>query len=278
MIGAAVAFRGKTPRGGAVLERSGDGWLLVGETDQSKTLATAGVLELVGTGEFFPLSVDVVPDLAEMLFKEAVQQAEQSLERVHAARTHSESLRDASSDPNPISWVMATSELDRAVRSGITSVVLAIAAAEAQINAWASSLGGWSESEDRLAVGEKCKTLAARVRDPIGLNAPPYQQLHVATKRRNSFLHSMPVPQPVPVTGSRAPAPGLSISLEARSTCLAVRSSFVDLARRLRMTPPAYLAYCPPTRADDDAAWSSATVMTGTRADPDFPPIVSSDS
>jgi hypothetical protein len=167
----------------------------------------------------------------------------------------------------------ATSELDRAARASITSIVLAIAAGEAQVNRWAQTWGGWEANEDRLGVAEKCQVLAERVGHPVSLGEPPYQQLHQAMKRRHGFVHSVPVPEAVAVTGARALMPGSSISIEARQTCLAVRSSFVDLARRLDVPAPRYLAYCPPAPADDDAAWSSASLMTGVRFDPDFPTV-----
>lgn len=102
----------------------------------------------------------------------------------------------------------------------------------------------------------------------------PYQQLHQAVKRRNALVHSVPVPEPVPVVGKKALTPGSSMSIEARATCLAVRTSFIDLARRLGTRLPPYLAYCPPAAATDDAAWASASIMTGSRFDPDFPTVM----
>jgi hypothetical protein len=272
MIGWAVSFSGRTRSGRAQLRRADSGWEFI-TSDQRDELTAAEVLTLVGTGDFFPRTVDVVPDLAELLFKEAVHQAEESLRNINAAARHTREVMETDLKSDPVPWVFATSELDRAARASIASIVLAIAAGEAQVNRWADAWGGLEQGDDRLGVAEKCQVLAERAGHPVRLGEPPYQQLHQAMKRRHGFVHSVPVPEAVPVTGARALTPGSSISIEARQICLAVRSSFVDLARRLDVPPPGYLAYCPPAPADDDAAWSSASLMTGVRLDPDFPTV-----
>src|SRR5579872_3267283 len=71
MIGAAVSFGGTTNSGRAELKRTDSGWefILPNRRDE---VTTADVLKLIATGGFFPRTVDVVPDLAEMLFMEAV--------------------------------------------------------------------------------------------------------------------------------------------------------------------------------------------------------------
>jgi hypothetical protein len=270
MTGAAVAFRGRMEDGAASLTRFERAWELVSPARQ-ELVENSEVIRLIGAGAFFPLTVDIIPDLAELLFKEAVHQAEISVARVDAARLHIEELSESDLAANPLPWVMATSELDRSVRASIASVVLSIAAGEAQVNRWIDVLGGWSKDEDRLGVAEKCKALAARRGHVISLGSTPYQGLQRAVQRRNAFVHSMPVPEAVPAFGARTAVPGHSISVEARATCLAVRSSFIDLARLLEVPIPAYLAYCPPGPPDDNESWSSASVMTGSRVDPDFP-------
>jgi hypothetical protein len=272
MIGWAVSFSGKARSGQAQLKRADSGWEFITSDDRDE-LTTAEVLRLVGTGGFFPRTVDVVPDLAELLFQEAVHQAEESLQNVNAAARHTREAMETELKSDPFPWVFATSELDRAARASIASIVLAIAAGEAQVNRWAEMWGGWEKGEDRLGVAKKSQVLAKRAEHPVSLGEPPYQQLHEATKRRNGFVHSVAIPEPVPVTGVQALTPGSSLSIEARQTCLAVRSSFVDLARRLEVAPPRYLAYCPAAPADDDAAWNSASLMTGARRDPDFPTV-----
>lgn len=270
MIGAAVGLRGKSSKGPVELSRLGDhDWRLMDEGESQVT--TAEVLHLVGTGAFFPTTVDVVPDLAEMLFMEAVHQAETSLSRVRSAAEHLASARQ--DDKDIVAFVLVQTELDRAVRASIASIVLAVAAGEAQVNRWGEERGGWSQYEDRLGLGRKCAALAARVGRPVSLGTRPYQQLQQAVRRRNALVHSRPVAEQVPATGEKVPVPGRSMSVEARSTCLVVRRSFVDLAQRLDVPPPPYLAYCPPAEPDDDGAWNGASVMTGVRPDPDFPPI-----
>lgn len=270
MIGAAVGLRGKSTKGPVELVRvSDDEWQLIDGGESHVT--TADLLRLMGTGAFFPMVVDVVPDLAAMLFMEAVHQAEISLSKVRSAAQHLDDFRR--DDNEVVAFVLMEGELDRAVRASIASIVLAIAAGEAQINRWADERGNWSQSEDRLGLARKCEALAARVGRPVSLGASPYQELQQAVARRNAFVHSRSVAEEVPATGAKVPLPGRSMSVEARSTSLAVRRSFVDLARRLDVPPPSYLAYCPPAEPDDDAAWNAASVMTGVRPDPDFPPI-----
>lgn len=277
MVGSAVSFSGQGRSGRAEVERIPTGWRLR-EGQEQRQLTTAEVLQLVGSGEFFPRTVNVVPDLAALLFTEAVHQAEISVGRLLSAREHIATFAERDVAKNPIPWVLATGELDRSVRASIASMVLAVAAAEAQVNLWAESLGGWRDREDRLPVTRKCQVLAVRVGQPVSLGEGPYQQLHQGAKRRNRFVHSRPVPEPVAVLGAKAVMPGSSISVEARSLCFAVRSSFIDLARRLGTPAPSYLAYCPPANPHDEAAWSSASIMTGTRSDPDFPTLLPTSS
>jgi hypothetical protein len=271
MIGAAVGIQGRSSTGPVRLDRKDNEWRLVTEDGESEMTA-ADVLGLVGTGEFLPTRIEVVPDLAEMLFMEAVHQAEASLLKVDSAAGHLDILRQNTKDI--VSAMLVESELDRAVRASIASIILAVAAGEAQINRWADELGGWTQDEDRLGLGRKCEALANRVGRPLSLGAAPYQQLQQAVARRNAFVHSEPVAEQVPATGAGVPAPGRSMSVEARATCLTARRSFVDLARRLDVPPPRYLAYCPPAEPDDDAAWTAASLMTGVRPDHDFPPIL----
>jgi hypothetical protein len=271
MIGAAVAFRGRMDDGSASLTRAEGAWELESPTRQEQ-LGPGEVIRLIGLGEFFPRTVDIVPDLAELLFMEAVHQAEVSIAKINAARPHIEMLGDSDLGTNPIPWVMATAELDRSVRASITSIVLAVAAGEAQVNRWAGISDGWSNGEDRLGVVEKCRVLAARSGHAINLGSSPYQQLQQAVNRRNAFVHSMPVPEAVPATGARATVPGHSLLVESRTACLAVRSSFIDLAHVLEVPSPAYLAYCPHGSPEDEESWRSASVLTGVRRDPEFPP------
>lgn len=252
----------------ARLGRSESGWRL-NPADADEEFDSAGVLKLVGTGQFFPRSVEIVPDLAELLFMEAVKQAEASVGHLQQAAPHIAELAGEGIERKPIAWVLGTTELDRAVRAAIASIILAIAAGEAQVDYWADARGGWQDDEDRSGVAEKCVTLAQRFGAAVHLGGPPYQGLHVAAKRRNSLVHSKPIPQIVPAIGAGAPLPGRTISIEARTTCLAVRRSFVDVARHLAIDRPRFLAYCPDVDPTDDQTWWGATVLTGIRSDAD---------
>jgi phosphoglucomutase len=70
MFGAAISFTGRTRAGQAVLRRAGSQWEVT-EDGTTREVTTADVLRMVGEGDFFPRTVDVVPDLAELLFMEA---------------------------------------------------------------------------------------------------------------------------------------------------------------------------------------------------------------
>lgn len=63
---------------------------------------------------------------------EAIHQAETSVGRLAEAGRHIEEMR-AAEELRPVTWVLASSELDRSVRASITAIILAIAAAQAQI-------------------------------------------------------------------------------------------------------------------------------------------------
>ena len=196
MLGAAVSLQGRAGPSKAQLTRSRDGWELA-TPDASENLATVDVVALIGTGKFFPRTVDVVPELAELLFQEAVHQAEQSLLQLSAARSSVEEHleRDPANILGP--FVMASASLDRSVRASIGSIVLAIASAEAQANRWADILGGWQGGEDRLSVAAKAQVLADRCGVSISLGTTPYQELANAIKRRNSLVHAMPVAEAI---------------------------------------------------------------------------------
>jgi hypothetical protein len=198
MLGAAVSFTGRTRRGKAALRRTGSHWEMT-EAGTAREVTTADVLTMVGAGDFFLLTADVVPDLAELLFKEAVQQAEASHGHVVEAARHSSELADDLRQ-NPVPWILTASELDRATRTSISSMVLAIAAAEAQVNRWAELSGGWHDDEDRRPVTKKCQILAGRAGHDVSLDRAPYQQLCVALRRRDALLHSKPRPETLPVT------------------------------------------------------------------------------
>jgi hypothetical protein len=108
----------------------------------------------------------------------------------------------------------------------------------------------------------------------LDLGAEPYQQLTLASLTRDTFVHSKRDPVMIPVSGENTVDPGRSMSLSARRTGFTVRRCMIDLARRLEKEAPKYLQYCPPSDPEQDDAWFTATVMTGVRPDPDFPPTI----
>lgn len=271
MLGRAVAIRGRTAGGDASLRREGDHWEFE-SPEENSSVGLADVLALVGSRRFEPRVVDVVPELSGILFQEAVHQAETALNSLIATQTHIDELVEAEGDDTVMPFVLATSGLDRVVRSSMASVVLAIAATEAQLNTWGAAGTGWDDQEDNLSPIEKCVSLAERSGESIDLGRQPYQSLKTAVRRRNLLVHSRPIAEALPATGTRAWSPGRTIAHEARQTCHSVRLCLIDLADRTAVDRPSFLAYAPATGPDDVEAWRTASVMTGTRADPDFPP------
>ena len=128
-------------------------------------------------------------------------------------------------------------------------------------------------NEERLPAHEKCRALATRAHATIDLGESPWSDLRDAVEARKSIIHSNPMTKVVLLSVAAHRVPGYEQSLEARRACWAVRQSMVALAAILRTDPGSYLAYCPPGPAEDDDAWRNASVMTGMRADPDFPPL-----
>jgi hypothetical protein len=274
MLGPAASFTGTAPRGKAKLRKKENGnWDFSVEGGGTQSIDAVSVLTLIGSGQFHPHKVRVLPDLAEPLFMQAVHEAEMSAVKIDEAGRHLNSVLTSEEASQVGSWVVAAAALDRGLRAGIVSVILAIASGEAQVNCWAELSGGWLDDEDHWNLVNKCEGLAKRAGQPIEKGKDPYQQLQEAVMRRNSLLHSRPVEEPFPVTGSKKALPGRWMLLEARRSCFAVRTSLVDLARRLKVATPEFLAYCPHGDPTDDEAWRSATVLTGVRPDPDFPSI-----
>jgi hypothetical protein len=239
--------------------------------DVSSDYSTEEFLRLMGTGDFFPLTVEVIPDLAARLFDEAVRAAETSLNELRKGRAH---LEEATTQ-NEGSWVMAVvlagHNFDMSLRRAISSVICAVASAEAQVNHWAEQLGGWNENEDRLPVDQKMKALAARAQIVLDLGFSPFQRICVAVSRRNEYAHSKPAQRSMPLTGDNVAVPGTSISAEAREACLGVRQAMTALAKTLSLELPRYLSTCPPSDPPTEESWGGAVILDGVREDPDFP-------
>lgn len=238
--------------------------------ESGDSLEAMDVVREVARGSLTLNFVHVEPDLAGELLPEAIRRAEESVLKLAAAQKHVDELMETEDDPR-MPWVMATSALDRVLTASVTAVILAVAAAEAQVNAWAEWSGGWDEDEDRLSVDLKCSALAARHGVTLPLGQGALQALGRTVDLRNQFVHSKPVPQPMPLGGKRRPVPGRSISEDARRACLSVRQALLETSRAIGAEPPTYLAYCPPVAPEDDGAWSTANILAGSRDDPDFP-------
>lgn len=276
MLGRMTAVAGTSGQVSAIAARQGDRWLIEADGTEPTTVDSASLLQRIGDGSFVPQQVHVVPDLAELLFQEAVAQTSRSVVEIHFSRPFVEEVRQTAS---PLAWVNATGHLDRAVRAAVTGVVLAVATAEAQANAWGGALPRWSDDDDRLPVVDKLRQVVSGQ----GGHPPPrgsghLQALARAVRQRDRLVHSKPEVERLPLTGSEEVTPGGSVSLAARRACLAVRGSLLEVAALIDHEPPHYLVYCPATPTEDERAWITAEVMAGARPDSVFPPVGSATS
>lgn len=263
MIGQAVGVS-EALDGDWDLKRLGDGQWMTGDGD---IVELDEVIPLIEFEALRPKWVHVAPQLEGQLFQEAVSRASDSVRHLNKASTqlHNEISR--------VGWdlfdmVLVTAELDRVLRASVASIMLAIAAGESQVNAWAAAMGGWLAQEDREPLHRKCQILTRRVGRPLPLGQGVLQDLQASINLRNSLVHPTPVPEAVRLGTT---APGTTISIHARTACLHVREALLATSRALEVADPAYLAYCPPGPPNDAKVWSSAEVMTGVRSDPDFP-------
>jgi hypothetical protein len=280
MLGRCVGFIGQTRSGEPDrLSRVRGKWRL---RSTGKLLDDEAVVAKLGSPSFRVSKVIVVPEAAPLLFQGAVEQAEASLTQLMTADRE---LTDKADDESAVAFqfVMATSAWDKSLRHSIAAIMLALAAAEAQVNEWASARGGWKllpngKSEDGLPLLQKMDALAKRHGGRAPVSRLPYSDLRRIVTLRNSLVHSKPLEQEIPLRGRLAPQPGRWLSVEARKACSSVRVCFVALAQLLEEEPPRYLAYAPNGRPDDDQLWANAVVRTGARNDPVFPPLNVGDS
>jgi hypothetical protein len=277
--GRVLAFEGTDAHGSQVkLTRKGQLWDLSGSDAETREVALDEVLRLLAAGSFRFEGMTVVPDIADHLFKHAVQQAEESLAKYLEAEQELGELLEASDEGDEaVRFALHAGALDRSIARAVTSIVLSIAAAEAQLNNWSEESGGWRKQgrrdEDRLPAYEKCRVLALRAGVTVNVEVEPWSDLGDAVRARNGIVHSKPVRAVAPLSEEAHRIPGYEQSLDARRACRAVREAMVALARILGAELPSYLAYCPPEPAEDDDAWRNASIATGMREDPDFPPV-----
>lgn len=273
----------------AELELSDETWAFsIDGADREAFADTASALEVIARDGFVPDKAVVVADIAELLFRGAVEQAESSVTEYEEAVAigvrvamqtgakgvlPQELIDWAMSYPvdDPIDTVIASSLLDRSLRRSIGAITLAIAAGEAQVNSWASDGSGWAYGEDKESLVRKLKLAASKRGTTIDIGRDPFQALDQLVDFRNDLVHPKPVEQELTLADAEAPARDMSV--RARRCCLLVREALIEVATSIREPCPRYLAYCPPGSPDDAQAWRHASLQTGVRDDPDFPPL-----
>lgn len=277
--GRVLAFEGTDAHGRpANLTRKGQLWELSVAETETQEIGLDEVLRLVAAGSLRFDAMTVEPEIADHLFKHAVQQAEEALGKYLEAERELEKLLEADDEGDElIPFTLHAGALDRCVARAVTSIVLSVVSAEAQLNKWAEERGGWRKQErrdeDRLPAHEKCRVLALRAGVTVDVEGTAWSDLREVVRLRNRIVHSKPVREVARLSNESHRVPGYEQSVEARRACRAVREAMVALAGILGTEPPSYLAYCPPAPAEDDDAWRNASVTTGMRPDPDFPPV-----
>jgi hypothetical protein len=282
-LGRIVALKGTDASGSPIqLVRVDDQtWRLVdGKGNTVRDISASDVVKEAGDGSLVLTHARTRHELPPLLFQSAVASAEASLHELQKAENPPPSPKDDDSDPESraaFDFIMVTHFQDGAIRPAVVAVILVVATAEAQVNAWAQEFGGWQvkgkDNEGRYGLVRKCEALAAKAGKTLDTQASPFRDLRSVVKRRNDFVHSSPAEEVVAMIGPDS-IPGRALSLEARESCLIVRQSLVDLARVIGVEPPRYLAYCPPGRPDDEEEWGKASIWTGMRDDRDFPTAV----
>jgi hypothetical protein len=252
----------------AELRRTPDSWVYVDDAGQARAVTVQEMLDLVDSGQFRPVYVHVQPDTMETLFKRAVTLAAAS---VQGLRRVSARLEQREQAPDVMLFVENSHDLDESLASAMLSIVAAIAAGEAQLNAWAHS-GLAPDREGGLH--ERLTNFASNHGHPLTLSEGPLAALGRTVDRRNDVIHGSTALEQY--SFRQGLTPGRTESVNARKACIAVRQSLLLVATTLGLEKPRYLAYCPAARADDDNAWATAVLLTGTRPDPDFPTVAES--
>lgn len=288
MLGVPQALLGTLPNGDeAEFRKTADGsWsFVVPASNRDEPVEPSKVVELMGEADFLPDRVVVVPEIAHHLFLAAIIETEQAqaswrkalqevLRSLPNARRFFKDAKyfDAlmADARDPMGFIMAGDAMDECVRHAVTAIPLAVGAADAQVNTWANSHGGWSDAEQRKGLARRYQLLAERKGTALQLEGEPLLSLRGRVKLRNDLIHGNAVAQEQPLEQKVA---GRPLVLEARQTCFVVRTSLLDLASILDEPPPRYLAFCPEGSIEDDDMWGSARVMTGLREDSVFPKV-----
>ena len=287
-LGRAVAFSGVDSQGrpARVTPRGNDLELSV-EGDPPLILHPGSLLARMTEGDLQLDEVHVVRDLAPFLFKAAVREAERSLGELGGAASALDKAETERVEGEAVFWhVMAGHHQDEASQSSVVSIVMSIATVEAQLNVWAAAGGGWGldgagRDRDKSSIKEKCLLLGELTTGCVSepdFGRHPMQDLLFAVAERDSYVHPKAEPIAVPIAATTTPPAAVDRARRAREVCSLVRESTILMSTILGVDPPRYLAMCPSTGPDDIDAWRSAILMTGTRDDPIFPPILPSPS
>lgn len=284
-LGVPLELRGRLPsdEDAAFIKRGDDWWFVVPAQDREEEVEPSEVGHLMAREEFLPSSVVVVPVIAHHVYLAAIIETEAAhqswrqalrevVEAVPDARRffNDQSYFDAliMDTHDPMGFVMAMDAMDACVRHSVTAIPLAIAAADAQVNAWANTRGGWSESEERKGLAIRYQLLAQRVGIELSLSEEPLGSLRDRIKLRNDLIHGNAIAEEQPLEQRGA---GRPLMLDARGSCLVVRQALLAMAEMLGEPPPSYLAFCPEASVEDDEGWRNARVLTGLREDSVFP-------
>lgn len=272
-IGRTSAFLGGSASSSQRLDLSPDGW----RAPDGTLLSDEELVEWLVSREFVVRAVAVVPEIAALLFQGGIEQVEAAQQQL-AEVTRAFAVDD---DDDPEGWfafIMASSALDKSWRHSSAAIMLLLAAAEAQVNAWAESLGGWLDqsdgrSEDWLPLVDKLGVLVARKGESLDRGRRPFSDLVGAVRLRNELVHSKPIERTLALGTLAATDPARWLCVEARRSAVAIRESFVSAASVLGEAPPHYLIYCPEAAPEDDAKWINVVISTGMRDDSVFPNV-----
>lgn len=272
-LGRTTAFLGMAGGSPYRVELSAEGWRgpdgkLLNDQDLVKQLISPG---------FGVKAVAVIPEVAPLLFQGGIEQVEAAHRQLMEAAREIDIEGDVS-DESWLQFIMATSALDKSLRHSSAAVMLCLAAAEAQVNAWAESLGGWGEqvngrSEDWLPLVDKLGVLSTRKGRSLDKGRKPISDLAAAVKLRNELVHSKPVEQSLALGSLVAREPARWLCVEARRSAIAIRECLVRVSAVLGEEPPHYLIYCPEADPEDDEKWVGVVILTGVRDDSVFPKV-----
>lgn len=273
-LGCPARIEGRRANGEpAVLEAVGERWAFVGETEPRRMYEPHELIAVMAE-EFRPLRLHLKADFASEFFAAAVRHLDRGDAHFAKAVGHSAGVASGHGDIDPMAWVMWAGEVDRAMTEAASAILLALATAEAQANAWADAKGvsrtDARSGRSQPALIDALIDVAATAGHVVQLGRGPFQELRFAVDQRNDLVHARGIK---PIDLRAAPfVPGLAQVVDARRCVRGVRLALVEVARALgELTGVRYLASCPLSDPNDHEEWRSAYIRSGLRADPDFP-------